>query len=106
MPSARVDEDTPRFLAAGEPPTYIGWGSVVCGSAGDMAKLAVGALKIAGKRGVVLGGWAQVGAQDLGARRRLSSARVETIALALYLSLDARRFCFVCLALDARRGTH
>jgi len=46
------------FLKAGAPPVYIGWGSMIAVSPEFMTKLAVSSLKEAGKRGVVLRGWA------------------------------------------------
>jgi len=50
-----------RFLALGpEPPVYVGWGSVTCSSNVFMASFAVRALKMAGVRGIVLGGWSGV----------------------------------------------
>ena len=91
-----------RFLAAGEPPTYIGWGSVVCGSASDMARLAVGALKLAGKRGVVLGGWAKVGATDLGdaALEAYAAANVLFLTTAPHVYLFARCAVVCCFGVD------
>jgi len=49
-----------QFLAAGEPPVYMGWGSMIVPE--RTACLAVRALRRAGLRGVVLGGWARLGA--------------------------------------------
>jgi len=46
------------FITAGDKPVYIGWGSVSCNTPKWMTLLAVRSLKLAGKRGVVLGGWA------------------------------------------------
>jgi len=50
-----------KFLDSGQPPVYIGWGSVKCGSSKQMFLLAVRALYLAQQRGVVLGGWANLG---------------------------------------------
>jgi len=47
-----------EFLNAGEPPAYIGWGSMLAVSPEHMTCLAVRSLRRAGLRGVVLGGWA------------------------------------------------
>mmetsp|Transcript_23360 Transcript_23360/g.55287 ORF Transcript_23360/g.55287 Transcript_23360/m.55287 type:complete len:512 (-) Transcript_23360:423-1958(-) len=47
-----------EFLSEGPPPVYLGWGSMICKSPGFMVTLAVEALKHAGARGIVLGGWA------------------------------------------------
>jgi len=53
------------FLKRGEPPVYMGWGSMLAVSAEHMACLAVRSLKIAGNRGIVLGGWAGLSKQCL-----------------------------------------
>lgn len=47
-----------RFLAAGDKPVYMGWGSMVTGKPERMACFAVRGLMLAKKRGIVLGGWA------------------------------------------------
>mmetsp|Transcript_13405 Transcript_13405/g.42124 ORF Transcript_13405/g.42124 Transcript_13405/m.42124 type:complete len:669 (-) Transcript_13405:89-2095(-) len=52
------------FLAAG-PAVYLGWGSCVSKNARFMTKLAVAALKEAGMRGVVGGGWARLSMEQL-----------------------------------------
>eukprot|EP00747_Dinoflagellata_sp_TGD_P103788 gnl/TRDRNA2_/TRDRNA2_169076_c0_seq2.p1 gnl/TRDRNA2_/TRDRNA2_169076_c0~~gnl/TRDRNA2_/TRDRNA2_169076_c0_seq2.p1 ORF type:complete len:590 (+),score=102.40 gnl/TRDRNA2_/TRDRNA2_169076_c0_seq2:37-1806(+) len=46
------------FLAAGSPPVYIGWGSMRVHTPEYMTRLAVGALKAAGQRGLIISGWA------------------------------------------------
>merc|ERR1712137_525260 len=43
-----------------EPPVYLGWGSMIAQSPEHMADLAVRALMLANKRGIVLGGWANL----------------------------------------------
>lgn len=50
------------FLCCGTTPVAIGWGSMIPEgiSAAAMLGLALRALQIAGKRGVILGGWAQL----------------------------------------------
>lgn len=53
------------FIAAGSAPVYIGWGSMVSVSSEHMARLAVEALKLAGQRGIILGGWASLSPQLL-----------------------------------------
>ncbi|EGB03456.1 hypothetical protein AURANDRAFT_34042 [Aureococcus anophagefferens] len=50
-----------NFLESGSPPVYVGWGSVKCGSAKEMTLLALRAIKISQQRGIVLGGWAELG---------------------------------------------
>jgi len=51
-----------RFLAMGPAPVYIGWGSIYPRelSPMNMLRLALRALKTAGKRGVIVGGWAKL----------------------------------------------
>mmetsp|Transcript_88410 Transcript_88410/g.234809 ORF Transcript_88410/g.234809 Transcript_88410/m.234809 type:complete len:652 (-) Transcript_88410:151-2106(-) len=51
-------EETLQFFASGDRPVYMGWGSMIVYSKEHMTALAVGALKRAGKRGIILGGWA------------------------------------------------
>jgi len=55
-----------KFIEAGEKPVYIGWGSMMVYSKEHMARLAVGALKEAGKRGIIVGGWAELSEDSLG----------------------------------------
>jgi len=54
-----------EFLKAGPTPVYIGWGSMLVFGAGHMTQLAVGALRRAGKRGVVISGWAKLSVDAL-----------------------------------------
>jgi sterol 3beta-glucosyltransferase len=49
-----------QFLKKGEAPVYMGWGSMVAKSPQHMTCLAVRALKLAGLRGIILGGFAQL----------------------------------------------
>lgn len=53
------------FLAAGDPPVYIGFGSMPDRKAAATTRLFVDALQRTGKRGVVLTGWAGFGAGDV-----------------------------------------
>lgn len=55
-----------KFIDAGEKPVYIGWGSMMVYSKEHMARLAVGSLKEAGKRGIIVGGWAELSEESLG----------------------------------------
>jgi len=48
------------FLGAGTPPVYLGWGSMSRERNDDLCRAAVGACKITGKRGIILGGWAKL----------------------------------------------
>jgi len=54
-----------QFLQAGEPPVYIGWGSMLAISSVHMTCLAVRTLQQTGLRGVILGGWAHLSPEDL-----------------------------------------
>jgi len=53
------------FLGKGEAPAYVGWGSMTARSPEFMACLAVRSLKLAGLRGIVLGGWAKLSPEML-----------------------------------------
>merc|ERR1719401_1165234 len=61
-------EEVSCFLERGARPVYVGWGSMVAVSAEHMACLAVRALRRAGLRGVVLGGWAALSTDCLRGR--------------------------------------
>lgn len=49
--------DLVRFLEAGPPPVYIGFGSMRDEDPARLTQLAVRALKLSGQRGLLLGGW-------------------------------------------------
>jgi UDP:flavonoid glycosyltransferase YjiC (YdhE family) len=52
------------FLAAGDPPVYVGFGSMMPRDSGRLAETVVGALRGAGVRGVLLSGWGGLGKRD------------------------------------------
>merc|ERR1719221_18398 len=55
-----------KFIAeCPEPPIYIGWGSVKCMTSAAMTSLAVRTLKLTGRRGIILGGWAELSLESL-----------------------------------------
>lgn len=60
------EPDLVEFLAAGEPPVYIGFGSIVVDDPNAMTKLIFDAVKITGRRALVSKGWGGLGADDLG----------------------------------------
>lgn len=60
-----MQEKCADFIAAGDPPVYIGWGSMTVNSKEHMAQLAVDALRISGKRGIIIAGWAEVSSESL-----------------------------------------
>ncbi|CAJ1440138.1 unnamed protein product [Effrenium voratum] len=53
------------FLAKGDAPVYIGFGSMICRNREYMTELSVRALKIANQRGVVLRGFAEMSEKDI-----------------------------------------
>ncbi|CAN9319441.1 unnamed protein product [Alternaria alternata] len=60
------DPDLAAFLDGGEPPVYIGFGSIVVDDPNAMTKMIFDAVKITGKRALVSKGWGGLGADDLG----------------------------------------
>jgi sterol 3beta-glucosyltransferase len=54
-----------RFLDAGPPPVYIGFGSMTPQHAGALTSLAVDAVSRTGNRGILLSGWGELGAGPL-----------------------------------------
>lgn len=59
--SDALDPGLERFLAGGEPPVYIGFGSMPDGGARDTTRMVVGVLESIGRRGVIASGWAGLG---------------------------------------------
>jgi len=57
---ADTHDELMKFVQSGTPPVYIGWGSMFCQSAEFMSKIAVGALRHIGARGVICAGWAGI----------------------------------------------
>ncbi|RIK15524.1 MAG: hypothetical protein DCC51_14575, partial [Anaerolineae bacterium] len=53
------------FLAAGEPPVYVGFGSMTGNDPERLTTIALEALRLSGRRGVLLSGWAGLAAGDL-----------------------------------------
>ncbi len=49
------------FLEAGPPPVYIGFGSMVDPDPEGLTRLVIQALRMVGRRGILLGGWARLG---------------------------------------------
>ena len=54
-------QDLVDFLAAGEPPVYIGFGSMADHKPAETTRMLIDAVKRAGKRAVILSGWAKLG---------------------------------------------
>ncbi|WRT69975.1 uncharacterized protein IL334_006966 [Kwoniella shivajii] len=59
------DKELKEFLEAGEPPVYIGFGSVVVEDAGAMTKTIFEAVKTAKVRALVSAGWGGLGGSDI-----------------------------------------
>ena len=55
--------DLARFLEGGDPPVYIGFGSMSSRHPEQTAELVLGALARTGRRGIVLSGWGGIGHQ-------------------------------------------
>ena len=53
------------FLADGPPPVYIGFGSLVDHELAEITQIVISALKETGQRGILLGGWTELGTGDL-----------------------------------------
>lgn len=60
-PNYQPPEDLVKFLQAGPPPIYIGFGSIVVENPGELTKLIFGAVKRAGVRALVSKGWGGLG---------------------------------------------
>ncbi|KAH4809584.1 hypothetical protein HBH61_110370 [Parastagonospora nodorum] len=58
--------DLAAFLDAGEPPVYIGFGSIVVDDPNAMTKMIFEAVKMTGRRALVSKGWGGLGADELG----------------------------------------
>lgn len=58
--------DLAAFLAAGPPPVYIGFGSIVVDDPNAMTKLIFEAVQKTGQRALVSKGWGGIGADELG----------------------------------------
>ncbi|MEM8821397.1 MAG: glycosyltransferase [Pseudomonadota bacterium] len=52
-----------EFLAAGDAPVYVGFGSMTTRNPEALGRLVVEALRLAGVRGVIGSGWAEIGAE-------------------------------------------
>ena len=60
------DSDLAEFLAAGPPPVYIGFGSIVVDDPNAMTKLIFDAVRKTGQRALVSKGWGGIGGDDMG----------------------------------------
>lgn len=61
LPDTRpLPADLMAFIAAGEPPIYVGFGSMFVPSAREAASVALDAIRALGRRAIVLRGWAEL----------------------------------------------
>ncbi|MHC3467823.1 glycosyltransferase [Streptomyces sp. 7R007] len=68
LPEARpLPDDLEAFLGAGEPPVYVGFGSMAMQAAPDLARVTVEAVRAHGRRVLLSRGWAGLAAVDDGA---------------------------------------
>ncbi|KEQ68092.1 UDP-Glycosyltransferase/glycogen phosphorylase [Aureobasidium namibiae CBS 147.97] len=63
--SFQPDEALSRFLAAGPPPVYIGFGSIVVDDPDKMTNMILEAVRISGVRALVSKGWGNLGGKDV-----------------------------------------
>ncbi|OIW33640.1 UDP-Glycosyltransferase/glycogen phosphorylase [Coniochaeta ligniaria NRRL 30616] len=63
--SFKPPEALTKFLDAGEPPIYIGFGSIVVDDANNFTKMIFEAVKLAGVRALVSKGWGGIGGDEL-----------------------------------------
>jgi len=67
LPDERpLPEDLEAFLAAGEPPVYVGFGSMAMRSSPDLARVVTGAVRAQGRRVLLARGWANLALPDEG----------------------------------------
>ncbi|GAA1577387.1 glycosyltransferase [Actinomadura kijaniata] len=59
-----LPDDLRAFLDAGEPPVYVGFGSMPMKAATDLSRAVVEAVRAHGRRAVVMRGWADLSAVD------------------------------------------
>lgn len=59
-------DDLAAFLAAGPPPIYIGFGSIVVDDPDEMTRLIFEAVRQSGQRALVSKGWGGIGAEEMG----------------------------------------
>jgi len=69
QPAYEPPKELSEFLAAGEAPVYIGWGSMVAESKEKMSEVAFRAILKSGERGILLKGWGNMSLSDLNQKR-------------------------------------
>lgn len=64
-PGWQPQDELTAFLDRGPKPVYIGFGSMTDKEADLLTEMAVEAVRLSGQRAVLLGGWAELGGEDL-----------------------------------------
>ena len=65
LPDSRpLSDELDDFLDAGEPPVYVGFGSMHLHAAPDLGRIAIDAVRARGRRVLLARGWAELGAVD------------------------------------------
>jgi len=100
LQGATLDELS-AFIAAGPTPVYIGWGSMVSVSSEHMVRLAAEALKLAGQRGIILGGWASLSPELLAETPELQAFAEKSI---LFLKAAPHEWLFPQCAATVHHG--
>eukprot|EP00403_Amphidinium_massartii_P009138 CAMPEP_0178427210 /NCGR_PEP_ID=MMETSP0689_2-20121128/29625_1 /TAXON_ID=160604 /ORGANISM="Amphidinium massartii, Strain CS-259" /LENGTH=499 /DNA_ID=CAMNT_0020048905 /DNA_START=8 /DNA_END=1504 /DNA_ORIENTATION=- len=95
------DAEVKSFLASGEVPVFMGWGSMVAVSADYMAKFAVAVLKKVGRRGIVLGGVAHLSSKGLEGSPELQAYAEKNV---LFLDTASHENLFKCCAVLVHHG--
>jgi sterol 3beta-glucosyltransferase len=54
-----------EFLEGGPPPVYVGFGSMVDHEREEVSQIVIEALRVTGQRGILLGGWGELGSGQL-----------------------------------------
>jgi UDP:flavonoid glycosyltransferase YjiC (YdhE family) len=62
-PAYEPSEDMDKFLRAGPPPVYIGFGSIVIDDPAKMTSLVLEAVRMCGVRAIISRGWSNLGAE-------------------------------------------
>mmetsp|Transcript_22974 Transcript_22974/g.61194 ORF Transcript_22974/g.61194 Transcript_22974/m.61194 type:complete len:579 (-) Transcript_22974:108-1844(-) len=97
-------ETVDHFLQRGEPPAYLGWGSMLAVSPEHMTCLAVRALRRAGLRGVVLGGWAKLSAEMLEGQPDSEELKAYAADNVLFISTAPHEWLFPRCAVIVHHG--
>ncbi|EEU35053.1 uncharacterized protein NECHADRAFT_44809 [Fusarium vanettenii 77-13-4] len=65
-PQYSPPEDLVRFLAAGPPPVYIGFGSIVLDNPEEMISIILEAVRVSNARAIISKGWSNLGGSESG----------------------------------------